>query len=272
MKESNVLRLSLFLALLVFAACLAGIVDNSLYQDGEWFRAQYFGQDVVTLLVVLPLLLISARHGLDKNITAWKLIFIAALLYLVYVYAIFVLVASFSPLYFLHLPIFSLSLFMLISLMGCFFISRRKILLPGRKLRLFSALYLLLLSGMLSYLWISDLLKHTFFPEHQSATPDGEPLLIVYSLDLGVMIPLMLIGVFGLFRNQTRGIAWAGIMLAKSFLLGFALLGMSVSMFVLGQESDPFLMGLWSVISFIGVALTALYMNSLVDAMPEGKA
>lgn len=272
MKESSVLRLSLVLALLVFAACLAGIVDNNLYRDGEWFRAQYFGQDMVTLLVVLPMLLISARHGLEKNITAWKLIFIASLLYLVYVYAIFVFAAAFSPLYFLHLPIFSLSLFMLISLMGCFFISRRKILLPGKNLRLFSALYLLILAGMLSWLWLSDLLNHAFLTGHQSATPDGKPLLIIYSLDLGVMIPLMLIGVIGLFRNETRGIAWAGIMLTKSFLLGFALLGMSVSMLVLGQESDPFLMGLWSVMSLIGVVLTALYMNRMEDAVPEGKA
>lgn len=271
MKESTALRLTILLAALVFAATILGIAFNDIYQDGEWIKAQYLGQDMVTLLVIIPLLLISAHHGINNNVSAWRMVFIAVLLYLSYVYAIFVFVAEFSPLYFLHLPIFSLSLFIMLSLCGCFFISRRKMIMSSSSIRYLVSTYLFLISIMLAAIWISDLLGHAFDKTYVSDTPTGEPLLIVYSLDLGIIIPLMIVGAVGLLRQKTRGIAWAGIMLVKSTLLGFALMAMSISLAYFGFEADVFLIGLWSVLGIIGLVFSIFFMNKLQDALPEGK-
>lgn len=271
MKEATALRLTILLATLVFAATLLGIAYNHIYQDGEWFKAQYFGQDVFTMFIILPLLVISAQQGLNNNVSAWRMIFLSILLYLIYVYAIFVFAAEFSPLYFLHLPIFSLSLFIMLSLLGCFFISRRKMLMPGRSLRLAAAAYLILIAAMLATLWLNDLLRHTFTEGHASGTPDGKPLLIIYSMDLGVIIPLMLIGAIGLLLNRSKGIAWSGIMLVKSTLMSFALLAMSMSMYWNGLEPDTFLVGLWSILGVAGLIITILYMNRMQDALPDNQ-
>ncbi|HRZ76733.1 MAG TPA: hypothetical protein P5248_05160 [Bacteroidales bacterium] len=269
MKEKDALRLTILLAFLVFTATLLGTAYNSLYADGDWYRVQYFGQDLFTMLIVIPFLVIGAQQGLNNNVTAWRLIFMAALLYLIYVYAIYVFAAEFSPLYFVQLPVFSLSLFILLSLMGGFFISRRKIIMPGRTLRALAAAYLLFTAVMLSVLWLNDLLQHTFVPGHRSMSPDGKPLLIIYSLDLGVIVPLILMATIGLLRSNTRGIAWTGIMLTLSTLMSFALMAMSISAYYSGVQSDPFFIALWTILGMAGLVITILYMNRLQDALPE---
>lgn len=269
MKEATALRLTIVLAVLTFGATLLGVSYNSLYADGEWFRAQYFGQDLFTMLIVIPFLVIGAQQGLNNNITAWRLIFLASLLYLIYVYAIFVFAAEFSLFYFLQLPVFSLSLFILLSLMGDFFISRRKIIMPGRTLRGLSATYLIFTAVMLSVLWLNDLLQHAFIQGHRSGTPTGEPLLVVYSLDLGIVIPLLLIATIGLMRLTTRGFAWTGIMLTLTTFMCFSLMAMSISAYYSGVQTDPFFIGLWTLLGMTGLVITILYMNRIQDALPE---
>jgi hypothetical protein len=52
-------RLSMALLALMLTQALMGLVFQAAYRDDEWFRAAWFGNDWVTLVVAAPLLLIG---------------------------------------------------------------------------------------------------------------------------------------------------------------------------------------------------------------------
>ena len=58
MAKRTLTVITYFLAGLCFVACLLSIGKNDIYQDGALANAQLFGQDIVTLLIALPFLLV----------------------------------------------------------------------------------------------------------------------------------------------------------------------------------------------------------------------
>ncbi|GAB5525887.1 MAG: hypothetical protein Roseis2KO_37590 [Roseivirga sp.] len=258
------------LALLALIATLMGVVRNDFYQDDEWVRAQWLGQDAVTLAFGIPLLLLAAKKAIVSGQLIWELVLAGTLLYFSYTYTFYVFEANFTFLYFFHLPIFSLSL--LCFFMVCHHIlnARNHYAFTDRFSRFTIVFYLLLISAMLGWLWMKDLISHLTIEEFLSQTPDGEPPLVIYTLDLGVLIPLAVIACLLLLRNHALGLILTGIVLTKTFLLGFALMAMSLSMYWQGLDPDTFLIRLWSFVGLAGLMLSVVYLNKLrVYPVPE---
>jgi hypothetical protein len=116
---------------------------------------------------------------------------------------------------------------------------------------------------MITVLWASDIFAHLTNPEHTSATPDGKAPLIIYSLDLAIVIPLMVASAVQLFQKNSRGLLLTGIILTKTSLLGFALMAMSLSMYVNNLNPEYFLIILWCTIGIAGTLLTWMYLRKL---------
>lgn len=252
-----------FLILLCTIATVIGITNNDIYLDEEWTNAQWLGQDWVTLIIGMPLLLFSSWKVILKGSLIWELVLAGVLFYLVYVYSLFVFEASFTALYFIHLPIFSVSLLCLFVVFH-HMLNVRNDYAYRHKLSLFTIMaYLLLISILISWLWLQDLIKHITVEDFFSETPDGEPPLIIYTLDLGIIVPMMVISSLLLFKNHTLGLIMTGVMLVMSFLMGFALLGMSASLYLQELDTDSILVVLWSLVALAGLFLTIVYLNRL---------
>jgi hypothetical protein len=116
---------------------------------------------------------------------------------------------------------------------------------------------------MISFLWLNDIIAHLSNPEHNSDTPDGKAPLIIYSLDLAIIIPLMIVSALSLYWRSKWGYVLSGIILTKTSTLGFALMAMALSMFLKRLNPDYFLIVLWSVIGLMGTLLTILYLKNL---------
>lgn len=66
--------LSLIIALVATIACAGGIFMKDLYQDTDFIKTAWFGNDVVTLTIAIPLLLIAlvqARRGSQRAQLIW---------------------------------------------------------------------------------------------------------------------------------------------------------------------------------------------------------
>ena len=124
-------------------------------------------------------------------------------------------------------------------------------------------LYLLMMSVMISYLWLQDIVAHLTNFEYKSDTPTGEPLMIIYSLDLAIIIPLMVASAILIYKKATWGYILNGIILTKTSTLGFALMAMSISLYMKELSPDYFLIVLWCIIGIIGTILTLLYFKKL---------
>jgi hypothetical protein len=245
---------------LVFISTINSILYNDIYQDGDWANAQWLGQDIVTLIIALPLLAFSAHYSLRLKNQKWFLVLGGVFFYFVYTYTFYVFEANLTVLYLFHLPIFGLAVFGLyLSLQHLFMKIPSSYVLPAW-LRVTVIVYLLLMGIMIASIWIMDIFSHLTIEGHQSDVPGGKPPMIIYSLDLGIVIPLMIAAATGLLRRTAMGLKLAGVMLTKTSTLGFALMAMSLSLYIHEISADSFLVILWSVLGLVGTIITILFM------------
>lgn len=251
------------LAVVALVATWMGVFRNDFYHDGEWVNAQWQGQDLVTMVLAIPLLVITSKKAILDRSLIWELVLAGVLFYFVYVYTFYVFEASFTFLYFFHLPVFSIALLCLFLVCHHILNARNDYAYTHSLSKFIASFFLLAVSALLSWLWLEDLINHLTFEKFLSPTPDGEPPMIIYTLDLGIMIPLMVIGVLLLIKNHSLGLILIGVMLIVSFLLGFALMAMSISMYLQNLDPDPLLIVIWSLIGLAGLLLSVVYLYRL---------
>jgi len=105
--SSAIDRLAATLVTLMGAQSAAGLVMPTEYRDTDWIKAAWFGNDVITLLVVVPLG-IATRWAATFGSTRATLLWIGAVGYAVYNYAFYLFGAAlnaFLPLYVITLGI-----------------------------------------------------------------------------------------------------------------------------------------------------------------------
>lgn len=255
--------ISYIIAGLTLISTIISVSANNIYQDGEWANAQWLGQDIVTLIIALPFLLISYTKGICGGDSRWRMVYSGILLYFAYTYSFFMFAADLTILYLFQLPIFGLSVFGFVISLMIIVNENTTYSFVKRGLKVGIVTYLLLISLMITCLWFMDIFAHLIDPEHISDTPNGKAPLIIYSLDLAIIIPLMIISAILFHKRRKWGYILIGIILTKTGTLGFALMAMSMSMYLQEQNPDYFLIVLWSVIGIIGTMLTILYLNKI---------
>jgi len=262
-KIETINRINYLIAALILISCLISTTSNDIYQDGEWANAQWLGQDIITLVIALPLLIISNYKSVKTENKKWLILNTGILLYLAYTYSFYMFAAKLTFLYLFHVQIYGLSIFGLA--LSFIFIFNQNVSFKFHlaKLKMTIIVYLSLIALMLSFLWLSDIFAHLTNPEHQSDTPNGEAPLIIYSLDLGLIIPLMFISAYSLYKQYNWGYIIGGFVLTKTSILGFALMAMALSMYVQKLNPEYFLILLWCFIGGFGTILTILYFKNL---------
>jgi hypothetical protein len=263
MNNKTIRWINFLISGLTFTSCIISLTNNDIYQDGDWANAQWLGQDIVTLLIALPLLLLSTIQGFKSKNKKFFLVNIGLLLYFAYTYSFYMFAAKLSVLYLFQMPIFGLSVVGFVLSLIKIFSHKSNFYLPSKGLRITIISYLSLIALMLSFIWLADIFAHLSDPTHTSDTPNGEAPLIIYSLDLGLIIPLMLLSVFKLYKQSNSGFILIGVILTKTSTLGFALMAMSLSMYLQDLNPDYFLIILWSVIGLIGTILSIFYFKNL---------
>lgn len=263
MEKGTLKWINYLISALALVSCLVSVINNDIYQDGEWANAQWLGQDIVTLAIALPLLLLSTVQGIKTENKRWLILNIGVLLYFAYTYSFYVFAAKLSFLYLFHVPIYGLSVIGLVLACIHIFTQKSSFHLPQKGLRITIISYLSIIALMISFIWLADIYAHLTNPHHTSDTPNGEAPLIIYSLDLAIIIPLMLISAILLFKQSNRGFIITGIILTKTSTLGFALMAMALSMYIQGLNPDHFLILLWCIIGLIGTILTVFYLRNL---------
>jgi len=244
----------LILSLLSLLASVLGLFGR-VYRDSDWEASQLKGQDAVTILVALGLLLF-----LFFDTEKTKLILTGLFGYLAYTYVTYVFGPKLNPLFLVYIALMSISIFGLVLLfrqIGRFNLSPTS----GWIFRL-SSVYLMAVALLLSVLWLADIVGN-LKGKPLLANPTGEPLVTVYALDLGFVIPAMIYGGIQVLRKKFWGYILTGVMLVKSTTLGFALMAMALALHIRGHGLDLFLAVFWSVLALVGLGLSLLYLRAV---------
>jgi len=236
----------------------AMIQGHGLYQyDIVSGAAQVIAGDVVTLVLGIPLLAVSAwLYG--KGSLRGALLLAGTLGYFLYTYASIALLATFNPLFLVYVALFSLGLFaFILSLMSIDVVA-----LPGhfsaRLPRRGIAATLFFIAAFLLLAWLGRIAPALL----TGAAPVGlesYSTLVIQVLDLGLIVPLAILAGVLLLKRRPFGYLLTAVALLKGLTMAVAVAAMGIAQVLAGVAvSVPeiaIFVGLAVVIAVMAIAL-----------------
>jgi len=248
---------SVLTGVLLAITAVSGLVfgTRGLYRSDPATLPTFLGQDAITLLAVLPLLLGSiwaARRGSLRGLLLWS----AGLFYVAYSYAYYVLDPEFNWLYVAYIAIVAMSmygcLYLLLSIDAKCVADRFGPRTPVRA----PAGFLMLLSIGLAVAWIALILADLSTGQTPSRVEQ-----VVWPMDLIVAFPAMFWAGLWLWRRQPLGYVVAAILLVKAGLLGITLVVNTwIATTFWDAAADPML-PVYALGGCVGLALAWWYLR-----------
>jgi hypothetical protein len=220
------LLLSALIVLLAVPVHVIGLAFPSIYRDPAVLLPQNLGTDLVTLVVGMPLLAgtaVAMRRGSLRARVLW----LGALGYLVYGYSMYALAVRWNPLFLAYVALFGLSLFALIIGFAGTDAAAVRAALAGRAPVRAVVGYLAVVAAVVGVVWLAEevraIVTGTVPPTVQQF---GTPTNMVHVLDLGVVLPAMVVAAVLLRRDRPWGYVLAGVLLVKTATIGLWVLAM----------------------------------------------
>ncbi len=227
---SNGARHRTFISLRGQAITLQG---GGLYaNDSVSGAAQAIGQDAITLLVAVPLLL-AATYLAARGSLRGRLLQSGVLWYFGYTYLLMAFGATYNPLFLVYVALYSASICALFISALSIDVGWLRAQFSPRFARRTIAWSILGFGALLTLLWMGRIVP-ALLSGTSPAGLESYSTLFVQAGDLGIVVPLAVVtGVLLLLRNPI-GYLLAGMLLIKGATLGLALLAMIVSMALAG--------------------------------------
>jgi hypothetical protein len=235
----------LLLALMIVQAA-AGLAWPHLYRDTGWIEATWFGNDLVTIVVAVPLLWWadgSARRGSSRG----RLVAAGVTAYAAYNYAFYVFGAALNALFLLYLAALVVSTAALILDLSS---PDTQALARNVSPRLPVGVVgsgLIAIGGLLAAVWVGIWAAYVFGGRPTPVEP--EAFRLIAGLDLSLMAPALISG--GLLLRRREG--WGGVIAAvASIQAALYLLVLSVNSVIAisrGLAESPGELPVWGTLA-----------------------
>jgi hypothetical protein len=248
--------LSALLAVLLVVSSVAGLLYGSrgFYEPYPASLAGLVGQDIVTLVVGLPLLFASVwmtARGSTRGLLLWT----GTLFYFAYSYYFYV-IGGFNALFLVYIAIVSTSLYGLLSLLFSTDPEALKARFdPRMPTRLVSS-FLVGYSLLFVLMWVGMSLSSA-----AAGTQPDEVTHSVVAIDCTVLLPLLFFGGLLLWRRDAWGYVLGGFLLVKMAATGFTLAFTTALGAWWARAIDPFN-------AFLFVLFALMAIGSLVLLVP----
>lgn len=225
---------SLTTLVLTTVATSVGLFVPNFYRDHPVLLPQIYGQDLLTLVVGVPVLAVSLYYA-DRGSLRGYVVWLGVTGYLLYTYTSYAFMTAFNELYLVYVALLWLTLFTFVGGMVRLDAATLKRDLGETSVHPYIA-FQLLLAVLVSLLWLSEILPATLTGTTPPAIADaGLPTAVIYSLDLGIIVPAFALTASWLWNRQAWGYAFTAVLLVKIATLGGAVLAMIVFMTLDGQ-------------------------------------
>jgi hypothetical protein len=224
MKRSPyTILLSIIVTLLVATAATGGLLINNLYHDNAFVKLAWYANDLITLFVIVPSLVIAIYYT-HKNSERWLMLLMGLLGYVFYNFAFYLFGAVFNIFFLIYSVIVSTSAITLILLIfNCDISNIANKFSENTPVKSVS-IYLFLITVMLLGLELSMIIPFLLsgnIPTTIILT--GLSTSVVFALDFSIVIPVSLIAAVLLWQRRSWGFVLAIIMLVKGVTYGLVL-------------------------------------------------
>ena len=260
-------RFAVSVAVLMAVQAALGLLFRHQYRDVQWIAASWVGNDLVTLIVALPLLVAGMRAA-ARGHERGRIVMLGVLAYAVYNYAYYLFGAALNVFLPLYILAFLCSGWALVTSIAA--VEESRVRAVGRpRWRLIGGYFVVVGVGLV-VAWLGMWTAHVFFGR---ATPiEPEAFKLVAALDLSLMAPLLILSGVQLWSRRPRGCltgAVAGIqaslyLIVLSVNATFALRG--------GRVEAPGELSVWGALAAMTTAATLLLMHGVRETLPRRQA
>ena len=230
------------------------------YWDTVSSAAQMQANDLVTLLVGLPLLAVSfwlSRRGSLRG----RLLMAGTLGFILYTYITMCFGAAYNQLFLVYVALFSLSLLAFITSMMSFDLDDLPGHFSGRLPRRGIAALLFFAAGFLSLAWLGRIVPTLI--QNQIPALENTTSMFIQAMDLGIVVPACLLAGVLLLRRSAWGYLLASVGMAKFFTLGIAVSLMGLNMARVGVPVSPIELAVFPSMALINVVMTVLLLKNV---------
>jgi len=262
------LWLTVPIAILVAIAAGGGLFVNDLYRASPSFVvATAVGQDLVTLVVALPGLIISAILAGRQSPRA-RLIWLGVLVYLVYSYAVTSFTVSFNALFLVYVASLGCSSYALIGGLATADLAGIKARFTEKTPVKAASIFLAVVVVLFYLYWLGEIVPaHIAGDIPRMAMWTKTPTNAFYVLDMVLLLPAAGLTAIWLWRKRPIGYTLAGALL--TFVLGIGLAVMSEILFErrYGHPGDIFGdMATFGILSVVSLGMLIWFLRGLRES------
>ncbi|WP_422124507.1 hypothetical protein DHX103_06725 [Planococcus sp. X10-3] len=251
--------LSVLIAFMASIASSGGLFIEGLYRDNALVVAAWRGNDIVTLFIVVPMLLVSLFYSLQGS-KKGRLFWMGSLWYMVYNYTFYLFGAAFNMFFLLYTALVVFSTFTLVFALVQTDAKEFSRSFSEKAPYKFISAFMLVFATLLGGMWIVLSLSFIFTGQvHVSISQTDHPTAIVFAVDLILLIPSLAFSGVLLWQKKSWGPILSSVVLIKATAYGLALTIMTLISYQSTGVIDPFI-PLW-------IALTLGCLVSLILLM-----
>ncbi len=267
-KPTTAYILSAIITLLTIVACAGGLFSDGLYRDNAFATSAWRGTDLATLVIAVPLLIMSLAFSLRGSFRA-QLVWLGMLDYTLYNYAYYLFGTAFNRFFLVYAALFTLSIFALIFGLANVDVEGIRQKFRGRTpVRLIGG-YMLFVAAGIGGLWIAQSLSFVASGQvPQFIINVAHPTSVVFALDLSLVVPFLVVGAIWLWKRQPWGYLLATILNVKGTVYMLALASVSLSAANAGFSEASAELPLWSLLS-LGFLVATLFLLGNVRSAPR---
>lgn len=232
------------------------------YWDTVSSAAQAQANDLVTLILGVPLLVISFRMALRGSLRG-RLLLAGTLGFILYTYITMAFGAAYNKLFLVYVALFSLSLFAFILVMMSFDLKN----LPGHfseKLpRKWIAGVLFFAAAFLLLTWLGRIAPTVL--SNEIPLLENVTSMFIQAMDLAIVVPACILAGVLLLRKAPWGYLLASVSLLKFLTLGIAVSLMSLNMARVGVPESLPIMVVFITLALVNLIMVTFLLKNIQD-------
>jgi len=232
------------------------------FYDTVSSAAQMQGNDLITLVVGLPLLAISTWLAFRGSLRG-RLLLTGTLGFILYTYMSMSTLTSFNALFVVYITLFTLSMYAFILSMMSFDLNDLPKHFSENLPRGWIVGLMFVVAGFFALAWLGRIFA--------ASQPDTVPALentttmVIQFMDLGLIAPAAVLAGILLLRRSAWGYLLASIMLTKGATLGLAVSTMAINMARQGVPDSLAIMIPFLVITAATVVMTVIMLKNVKE-------
>lgn len=248
--------------LLTVVATSIGLSVSGFYRDAPVLLPQVYGQDLLTLVGAVPALALATYYAARGSLEAY-VAWLGVMGYLLYTYASYSFMTAFNELYLVYTTLLWLTLFTFVGGLVRLDIDALEQAVEGITVWPYIGFQLLLVV-LVGFIWLSEIVPAIL----SGGTPPsiieaGLPTSVIYSFDLGIILPAFCLTAYWLWQRRSWGYAFTGVLLVKATTLAAAVLTMAGFMLRTGQQVPLPLLVIFGGLFLISTGLTVQFLRTI---------